>query len=242
MVWVMLHIAICDKDAQQMSFLENMINEILDSRVIISKHDNPFSLITYIVDEAKSEVDAVYINVDMGKQNGIRIAKNVLEEFSNIKIIFTSSNLNDAVDIFTIDSMYFLVKPYSEDYVRDSIYKLMNVIQEEQTELISFKSAENKGKMISIKARDIYYIESELRVIHIYTVDTKYTTYMTLDDMQNKLKSNFLRCHRSFIVNKDKIKKLIKQGMVLFNDKFVPISRSKSKEVIRIVNEYLQLN
>ena len=40
----------------------------------------------------------------------------------------------------------------------------------------------------------------------------------------------------------DKIKKLIKQGMVLFNDKFVPISRSKSKEVIRIVNEYLQLN
>lgn len=65
---------------------------------------------------------------------------------------------------------------------------------------------------------------------------------MTLDDMQNKLKSNFLRCHRSFIVNKDKIKKLIKQGMVLFNDKFVPISRSKSKEVIRIVNEYLQLN
>lgn len=135
-----------------------------------------------------------------------------------------------------------MVKPYSEDYVRDSIYKLMNVIQEEQTELISFKSAENKGKMISIKARDIYYIESELRVIHIYTVDTKYTTYMTLDDMQNKLKSNFLRCHRSFIVNKDKIKKLIKQGMVLFNDKFVPISRSKSKEVIRIVNEYLQLN
>lgn len=53
----MLHIAICDKDAQQMSFLENMINGILDSRVIISKHDNPFSLITYIVDEAKSEVD-----------------------------------------------------------------------------------------------------------------------------------------------------------------------------------------
>ena len=135
----MLHIAICDKDAQQMSFLENMINEILDSRVIISKHDNPFSLITYIVDEAKGEVDAVYINVDMGKQNGIRIAKNVLEEFSNIKIIFTSSNLSDAVDIFTIDPMYFLVKPYSEDYVRDSIYKLMNVIQEEQTELISFK-------------------------------------------------------------------------------------------------------
>ena len=159
-------------------------------------------------EELLDKVDAVYINVDMGKQNGIRIAKNVLEEFSNIKIIFTSSNLNDAVDIFTIDPMYFLVKPYSEDYVRDSIYKLMNVIQEEQTELVSFKSAENKGKMISIKARDIYYIESELRVIHIYTVDTKYTTYMTLDDMQNKLKSNFLRCHRSFIVNKDKINPL----------------------------------
>ncbi len=238
----MLHIAICDKDVQEMSVLENTINRILNGRVIISKHTNPFSLITYVVDEAKGEVDAVYINVDMGKHNGIRIANSVLEEFANIKIIFTSSDLKDAIDIFTIDPMYFLIKPYSEDYVRDSIYKLMNIIQEEQTDLISFKSAENKGKKISIKARDIYYIESELRVIHIYTVDAKYTTYMTLDEIQAKLKSNFLRCHRSFIVNKDKIKKLIKQGMVLFNDKFVPISRSKSKEVIQIVNDYLQLN
>ena len=80
---------------------------------------------TYVIDDAKGNVDALYINVDMGKkQNGIEIAKHVLEEVPNIKVIFTSSLLKDAVDIFTIDPVYFLVKPYSSDYVRDSIYKL----------------------------------------------------------------------------------------------------------------------
>lgn len=188
-----------------------------------------YESMTYVIDDAKGNVDALYINVDMGKkQNGIEIAKHVLEEVPNIKVIFTSSLLKDAVDIFTIDPVYFLVKPYSSDYVRDSIYKLMNIIQEEQTDLITIKSAENKGRLVTIKTRDIYYIESELRVAHIYTIDNLYTTYMTLDEIQNKLKNNFLRCHRSFIVNSDKIKKFIKQGFILFNDKFVPISRSKS--------------
>lgn len=238
----MLHIVLCDKNTEDMSQLEYTIKEILNGKVIISKHNNPFSLMTYVIDDAKGNVDALYINVDMGKkQNGIEIAKHVLEEVPNIKVIFTSSLLKDAVDIFTIDPVYFLVKPYSSDYVRDSIYKLMNIIQEEQTDLITIKSAENKGRLVTIKTRDIYYIESELRVAHIYTIDNLYTTYMTLDEIQNKLKNNFLRCHRSFIVNSDKIKKFIKQGFILFNDKFVPISRSKSKEITQALNDFTEM-
>lgn len=171
----MLHIALCDKNTEDVSQLEYTIKEILNGKVIISKHNNPFSLMTYVIDDAKGNVDALYINVDMGKkQNGIEIAKHVLEEVPNIKVIFTSSLLKDAVDIFTIDPVYFLVKPYSSDYVRDSIYKLMNIIQEEQTDLITIKSAENKGRLVTIKTRDIYYIESELRVAHIYTIDNLY--------------------------------------------------------------------
>lgn len=242
-VFAMLHIALCDKNTDEMSQLERMIKGILNDKVIISKHNNPFSLMTTIIDDAKGSVDALYIDVNMGTgQNGIEIAKQVLEEVPNIKIIFTSSLLRDAVDIFTIDPLYFLAKPYVCDYVRDSIYKLTNIIQEEQTDLILFKSAEDKGRLITIRTRDIYYIESELRVAHIYTVDTSYTTYMTLDEIQNKLKSNFLRCHRSFIVNSDKVKKFSRQGFVLFNDKYVPISRSKSKEISDNVRNYIQMS
>lgn len=79
--------------------------------------------------------------------------------------------------------------------------------------------------------------------LHIFIqFDNLYTTYMTLDEIQNKLKNNFLRCHRSFIVNSDKIKKFIKQGFILFNDKFVPISRSKSKEINNNVRNYIQMS
>ena len=43
-------------------------------------------------------------------------------------------------------------------------------------------------------------------------------------------------------LNSDKIKKFIKQGFILFNDKFVPISRSKSKEINNNVRNYIQMS
>lgn len=182
-------------------------------------------------------------SLDSVKDNTLKI-KNCIRAGIGILVlsvisVVTAMVINNALKKKPV---YFLVKPYSSDYVRDSIYKLMNIIQEEQADLITIKSAENKGRLVTIKTRDIYYIESELRVAHIYTIDNLYTTYMTLDEIQNKLKNNFLRCHRSFIVNSDKIKKFIKQGFILFNDKFVPISRSKSKEINNNVRNYIQMS
>ena len=49
----MLRIALCDDDNKTLEFLENAINYILCGNVSISKHTNPFSLITYIVDDVK---------------------------------------------------------------------------------------------------------------------------------------------------------------------------------------------
>ena len=62
-----------------------------------------------------------------------------------------------------------------------------------------------------------------------------------LDEVEKKLKKNFLRTHQSFIVNLDKVKKLVNDGLLLYGGTIVPISRSRYKDVVGTVSRYLNI-
>lgn len=93
----MFHIAICDDNENVLIDLEKKIIEILNSKVIISKHNNVFSLMTYVMDEAKGNLDAVFMSSHMKEQNSIETAKQICEEFKTIKIVFMSDHLESAL-------------------------------------------------------------------------------------------------------------------------------------------------
>lgn len=102
------------------------------------------------------------------------------------------------------------------------------MINEDNDESLFIK---NREKYVRIKLKNIYYVESELRLLHIYTNSGMYTTYMTIESVQEKLNGNFIRCHRSYIVNSSKIMKIEKDNIILYNDKVIPISRSHYKDL-----------
>ncbi len=237
----MIHIAICDNDYSVLDNLENKISNILNSQVRISKHNNPFSLMTYIMDEVKGNIDLVIIDIRLQSQNGIYVAETLLEEYPNIKIIFTSEKLELVKDIFRINPVYFLLKPIDENYLRDALYKVIKIVDDESTDILWLGSANGKGRLSSIKTRNIYYIESDKRQVHIHFIDSTKTYYAKLDDIEHELKQNFIRCHQSYIVNMDKIKQITKDRICLYNDMNVAISRSKNKDVIEKINKYMKL-
>ena len=235
----MLHLAICDDDENTLDTLEQMIYIVLQSKAIISKHSNPFSLLTYIVDQVKGELDLFILDIKLKDQDGIQVAKTILNRFSDIKIIFMTSYLERVKDIFQITPLYFLLKPIEINYLRDALYKTLSVINEESTNLLVVRSKTAGKKIYTFKIRNIYYIESDMRQIHIHEADSFVSVYMRLDEIENELSVNFCRCHQSYIINMDKIMKATKEEITLFNGVKIPISRSKRKNVIEKVNQYL---
>lgn len=177
----------------------------------------------------------------MKENNGIKIAESIIADYPNIKIVFISEDINCVTDIFRITPVYFLLKPYDRRHVRDSLYKITNMINDEQTETIMFGSVTGKDGQTVIKTRNIYYIESEIRVVHIHMFDEFRTYYAKLGEIEPKLKSNFIRCHQSYIVNMDRIKCVRKNMIVMYNGAEIPISRKKYKETIQIINSYLRI-
>ncbi|MDY4028500.1 MAG: LytTR family DNA-binding domain-containing protein [Butyrivibrio crossotus] len=237
----MIRVAICDENNKTLEKLENLIKDTLGNEVSVSTHDNVFSLITYVCDERKGKLDAVYIDINAGQKGGIVAAESLQKEYPNIKIIFLSDDIERAKDIFRINPIYFLTRPYEEDYVKDSLYKIIQMVDEDSAELLTIGNPESKKGDSVVLLKDIYYIESQKRVINIHYYDGFSTYYCKLDEVEKKLKKNFLRTHQSFIVNLDKVKKLVNDGLLLYGGTIVPISRSRYKDVVGTVSRYLNI-
>jgi len=237
-----LRLAICDDNKQFLGNLKEMIEQILESEVAVSTHTNPFSLLTYIIDDVAGKLDVVILNVRIKDQDGVHVARTILNQFSHIKIIFITEQLELVKGIFRVTPIYFLIKPIEQVYLKDALHKTIAEISEDKEKVLIVKTGNNKTKLQSFKIKDIYYIESDMRQLHIHERASYTSIYMKMDELEKELTNNFLRCHQSYAVNMDKICKIDREEIVLFNNAHIPISRSKRKEVEEKTNHYWSVN
>ena len=90
---------------------------------------------------------------------------------------------------------------------------------------------QSHGQKQKIRFSAIRYIESIGRKLLLHTDDGSFETYMTVEDARAKLPQQFAQCHRSYIVNVDRVEKYSTEGMLLANGELVPISRTYQKKM-----------
>jgi DNA-binding LytR/AlgR family response regulator len=88
--------------------------------------------------------------------------------------------------------------------------------------------AENREGRWRIPYNRILFFESRDKKIFLYTEDQEIGFYGTLDELEDKLPDSFLRCHRSYILSRSKIRCLVpgKNSIQLEDDTLIPVSRS----------------
>lgn len=128
-----------------------------------------------------------------------------------------------------------LLKPVS----RENLVMVVNEMMDAFTEKFDSKDVQEsfviesrEGKQY-IPLSQIYYIEAREKKIFIRTKQEEYGFYDTIENMEKKLPENFLRCHRSYIVNMCKVTavKLSQSLIEIQNELQVPLSRSYKKTV-----------
>lgn len=103
----MINIAICDGSRYYADELKNYIYGILGDNVFVSVHDNYFSLTTYIVDECKGEVDAVYINTRIGKDDGVKVTSSLKSDYPYIRFAYMSEDIQEVKTNIRLRSFLF---------------------------------------------------------------------------------------------------------------------------------------
>lgn len=152
-------------------------------------------------DQIKREtVDVLIADIEMPNLSGYELADIIHSHALNISVIFVTANSGYAVHAFELNVHDYIMKPYTKDRLIGSIERL-----KEKT-----KSAEMKGRLYLkqkndihiVQKKDIVFIERSGRSTTIHTKDGEIKTYLTLNELEGELRErDFIRSHRSFIIN-----------------------------------------
>lgn len=228
-----MRIAICDDD----KIINNMIEKYIklsvnrlgiDESVTIEKIENAFQLYEYI-DDARCQLDILFLDIVLGRDNGIELGEKLQERNKNIKIIFITGHINFVESIFKIEPFGLLLKPITEERVFRILLRAIKSLNENQGQYVIFK---NRNGLTNVKLNDIMYVESRGRYLEIHFVhEEPLRVTMTMNEMEHMLSDSFIKCHRSYFFNIRKIRKLSKNYACVEGGKEIPVSMGNYKKV-----------
>jgi DNA-binding LytR/AlgR family response regulator len=148
------------------------------------------------------------------------------------KVIFTTAYEKYALEGFRLDVVDYLLKPFSYEEFFRAVQKVEKLAKLEGTALTQveanaeFLFLKSDYKIKRINFNDILYIEGLKDYVKVYTAnDPKPVLSLTsLKTLETKLPENkFMRVHRSFIVNLDRIA-TIERSRIIFGKAYIPVS------------------
>ncbi|WP_160686623.1 LytTR family DNA-binding domain-containing protein [Clostridium sp. C2-6-12] len=231
----MINVAICDEMEKHRKYLEGLIREYfvtLTYDIHIINFTSGEQLINYYICE-KSEIDIIFLDVYLGQDNGIEVAKKIREFDEVVKFVFTTTSTEYALESFCVFPFNYLIKPIDKDRLFKVLKHAILLIDKEKQKSIVIKF---DNEMHTIFFKDIKYIESFGKKINIYTKKGILSFNSKLDQVEAKINDKrFLRCHKSFLVNMDYISGIEDYSFRLLDNSEVPI---KQREFSNIKESY----
>ncbi|TPN87369.1 LytR/AlgR family response regulator transcription factor [Aquimarina algicola] len=184
--------------------------------------------------EELNAADVLFLDVQLPELNGLSFLKTIQNPPI---VIVTSAFPNYAIDAFEEAVTDYLVKPFSYERFYKSIGRVRELLEKKQ------KTTKNQIFLYADKTiyktdiEDIVVLKSEVDYVNVIT---KSRTVLVLDSLHNwseRLKHfNFVRVHRSYIINVDQIEK-IKGNQVFINNQTIPIGRTYKEHFLKTLKE-----
>ncbi len=180
------------------------------------------------------EVDLIFLDVEMPEITGLDFIKSL----SNPpRVIVTTSKKDFAIGAFEIEAIDFILKPITLASVLKALEKydkadLAHPI-DSNTQNIFVKV---DSKLVNLAYDDIKWIEALGDYVRFHTDKKRYVVKSTLTSIEQRIQKNdFVRVHRSFIVNIPHIRDIDDSSLVI-GDKLIPISRGNRPELMKRLN------
>lgn len=224
----MLEIFVCDDDVNITEFLKFFIMKHFGAEYKVVSMNRCAELIGMI--EINERVpDILIMDINLKDGNGIETVKIIQSNHPKIKVIYLTGIINYATSIFETNPAYFLVKPINENKLIEGILKVSKEIETDKSDSIVIRTS---GTEMILYRKDIMYVESQGRKLILFMSDGKKNElYEKMDVMQEQLGSNFVRSHKSFLINMKYIVERTNKEFYLSDGKVLPISKPNLKDV-----------
>lgn len=194
----MLNFVICDDNLSVLERLNKMLESIFIQNNIDANIGLKASSASDVIDYIKlNKVDVFILDINLkSEMTGCDLADKIRQKNKNVYIIFTTGHLEYALIAYKYKTFDYLPKPVSPDRLEETILRLMDDIKQSPTQFIRL----NNNKTI-INQDEINYIKKDGMKLIFCTNTRTYETYSSFNKIQDCLPDNFVRCHKSYIVN-----------------------------------------
>ncbi|WP_102348478.1 LytR/AlgR family response regulator transcription factor [Bacillus sp. Marseille-P3661] len=150
--------------------------------------------------------DVIFLDIEMPLMNGIETAKALIELKKSPLVVFATAYPQFAVEAFRYDAVDYLLKPYDEDQLKETIERIEKKLgpsKEISIEKTTGKLAvEADGEIFYVEPKDILYIFRDDKITKIIAKSGEYETKTPLKDLENRLSTyHFFRIHKGYLVN-----------------------------------------
>ena len=193
----------------------------------------------------QEQVHLMFLDIQMPGISGLEFSKLVNTE---TRIVFTTAFSQYALDSYKVNALDYLLKPISYTDFMQSVKKAMQWFElkgkkcqslEVFSSNLDYIYVKSDYKLIQIPLDNILYIEGlkDYVRIHLEGEQKSVLSLLSMKSMEEGLPSDrFIRVHRSFIVQKNKIK-VIDRGRIVFGKEYIPVSESYKQELLSYINE-----
>ena len=205
-----------------------------------------------IKDISKNPPDLVFLDIDLDGDNGLDLAKRLLQLKPTPAIVFATAYDEYALQAFELNAIDYILKPFDEERIRKTLQKIIQVGQiGNEKDFSTFMVNKVKTgktavlvdeKIVLLENDSIIYLEAYEGKCKVKTMDNEYIVGDSLVVLEKKLNNtNFMRVHRSFIVNMDHIVEIhpwfnSTYNVLLKDHSQVPVSRTYVKDFKLYVN------
>ena len=198
----MLNFVLCDDNSSAIDKLSKMLNTILISHnlkgQLVFTTDNPIALISYV---KNNPTHVLLLDIDLKSETtGLQIAEEIRKIDKNVYILFISVHFEYVMVAYKYKSFDFLQKPLTKERFEETILRLYSDIYGKKAKYIHLDNNKTVIKESSIK-----FIKKDGMKVIFHTDTRDYATYSSFSKISDMLPQNFVRCHKSYIVNLEKI-------------------------------------
>ena len=170
-------------------------------------------------------VDAIFCDINMPDLNGMHFVKSLT---APPLVVFTTAYSEYAIEGFKVNAVDYLLKPFGmQEFMRaaNRLQERLSIPASAPAETDDTLFLKTDYRIVKVNIPDIRYVEamSEYLKVWIEGEAKPIITLLSMKKMEERLPDNFMRIHRSYIINLDKIQEVNKNRVIMDADTYLPI-------------------
>ena len=226
----MYRIGICDDDKILCGELEEMLYRAAEELSVKAEVEVWYSGESLLSDLQKGvSLELLFLDIELAQQNGVAVGSFIRNEMEDLEthIVYISGRESYAMQLFRIQPLDFLIKPISEDRLREVLGRSL---KQRQNGSLYFEYRKG-GSVFRIPTKDIVCFMSEDKKIRAVTRTGEETFYGKLKKIGEALPRDFVMIHQSYIINQKYVREYAYDAVTMLDGTVLPISKPYRKEI-----------